>query len=96
MLPHDGYTRDLSETGLAIVVPSLRIGGHFVNSKYCELRIILVELPTGPIEIYATPVRYEEPTKDGSKKEHLICVEITKISDIDRERYLRYLRSLGG
>lgn len=94
VLPHDGYTRDLSEIGLSIIVPSLRVGDRYINSKDCELRIILLELPTGPIEIYATPVRYLALDETGTETGHLIGVRITKMSDGDRARYFTYLQSL--
>ncbi len=94
VLPHDGYTRDLSEIGLSIIVPSLRVGDRYINSKDCELRIILLELPTGPIEIYTTPVRYVALDKTGTETGHLISVQITKMSDVDRARYLTYLQSI--
>ncbi|HYJ45296.1 MAG TPA: PilZ domain-containing protein, partial [Pyrinomonadaceae bacterium] len=42
-----GETRNLSETGLAVSVPSPRIGGRYFNVAGCPLHLTL-ELPTGP------------------------------------------------
>ena len=53
----EGYTRDVSETGLALVLPSIRIGEHYLMGEGRTLRITL-EFPTGPIQLDAVPVRY--------------------------------------
>jgi hypothetical protein len=91
-IPLVGFTRDISETGLALIVPSLRIGDRYLVDEGCTLRVVLVDLPTGEIEIYATPRRYEE--LQGAEPGHLIGVEITDISEIDRSRLNQYLNML--
>jgi c-di-GMP-binding flagellar brake protein YcgR len=90
VMPVEGYTRDVSDGGLALIVPSLRVGEAFLTDSSCRLRIVLLDLPTGEIEIEAMPVRYEElAAGDG----HLIGVKITRISDGDRSRLVQYLRT---
>ncbi|HEY1404024.1 MAG TPA: PilZ domain-containing protein, partial [Pyrinomonadaceae bacterium] len=54
-----GRTRNISETGLAFIVPTLRIGDEFARVIGSRLLITLY-LPSGHIEIHATPVRYEQ------------------------------------
>jgi len=90
VMPVEGYTRDVSDGGLALVVPSLRVGEAFLTDSSCKLRIVLLDLPAGEIEIEAMPVRYEE-LADGDG--HLIGVKITRISDGDRSRLVQYLRA---
>ena len=87
-----GFTRDISETGLALVVPSLRIGDRYLVDEGCTLRVVLLDLPTGEAEVYATPVRYEELQEPEIG--HLIGVQITGMNDEDRSRLLQYLKTL--
>jgi c-di-GMP-binding flagellar brake protein YcgR len=89
-MPVEGYTRDISESGLALIVPSLRVADTYLTESNCKLRIVLLNLPTGELEIEATPVRHQE-LGDG---EHLIGVRITRISDNDRARLVQFLSTL--
>ena len=90
-MPVEGYTRDISESGLALIVSSLRVGDTYLTASDCKLRIVLLNLPTGEVEMEATPVRYEDL---GEADGHLIGVRITRISDNDRARLVQYLNLL--
>ena len=92
MIPLEGFTRDISESGLGLIVPSIRVGDRYLIDKDCKLRVVLLDLPTGEIEIYATPVRYQ-PLQE-SEEGHLIGVEIVSISEGDRGRLTDYLKTL--
>ena len=92
LIPMEGHTRDISETGLSLIVNSLRIGDTYLTDEGCTLRIVLLDLPTGQIEIHATPVRYEQ--LDEPERGHLIGVQIKQMSDSDRTRLAQYLRTL--
>ena len=85
-----GWTRDLSETGLALVVPDTSIEEHHLIEEGRALRVTL-ELPEGPVVIHATPIRHE---KLDQEKGHLICVRVTEVSGGDRARFLEHLRRL--
>lgn len=92
-IPLVGFTRDISETGLALIVPSLRVGDRYLIDEGCTLRVVLLDLPlSGEIEVYATPVRYEQLKEPEIG--HLIGVRITEMSDTDRDRLLHYLKTL--
>jgi c-di-GMP-binding flagellar brake protein YcgR len=91
-VPLVGFTRDISETGLALVVPSLRVGDRYLVDEGCTLRVVLVDLPTGEVEIFCTPRRYEE--LQGTETGHLIGVEITEMTETDRSRLIQYLKTL--
>ena len=91
-IPLEGFTRDISETGLALIVPSLRVGDRYLVDEGCTLRVVLLDLPTGEVEIYAKPVRYEQLPEP--ERGHLIGVEVTSMSDNDRARLLQYLDTL--
>ena len=92
LVPVEGHTRDISENGLALVVPTLRLGDNFLTDEGCTLRIVLLDIPSGQVEIHAMPVRYEQ--LDGPSGGHLIGVQIKHMSDSDRYRFLRYLSTL--
>lgn len=84
-----GYTRNISETGLALIIPSIRIGDKYLNVVNSQLRILL-DLPIGPIQIHATPVRCERLDEKG----YLLGVRITKMNDSEWVRLVKYLYML--
>jgi hypothetical protein len=91
-----GYTRDISATGLALIVPSIRIGGQYITGENRALQIML-KLPTGSILIHGTPVRYsplEAEEEEGSDNGYIIGVSITDMSDEDRARFNAYIESV--
>jgi hypothetical protein len=91
-IPVAGFTRDISETGLALIVPSLRTGDRYLVDEGCKLRVVLVDLPNGEVEIFATPVRYIQLPEPETG--YLIGVQITEMNDDDRSRLLQYLKTL--
>jgi hypothetical protein len=89
-----GYTRDVSSTGLALVVPSIRIGGQYIMGENRTLEIVL-KLPADEVTIKAAPVRYRPLEDDGANTGYLIGVQITSMSDEDQARFNAYLATLG-
>lgn len=86
----NGITRNISETGIALIVPGIRKGDHHLAARNRRLLIVL-ELPTGTIRLQAAPVRYERlRTETG----YLLGARIISMSDDDRLRFLRYLQRL--
>jgi hypothetical protein len=88
-----GHTRDMRATGLSLVLPDMHTGMQETVGEDCTLRIVL-ELPTGPVEIEAAPVRFEQLNEEGMDGGYLIGARITEISDHDCVRFVKYLRSL--
>jgi hypothetical protein len=88
-----GYTRDISESGLAIITPAIHIGGQYLNSPNRTLEITL-RLPTGPVQLRATPVRYSPLDDDAKDTGYIIGVQITQMSPQDRALYDAYLKKL--
>jgi hypothetical protein len=88
-----GYTRDISESGLALIMPAIHISGQYLNSQNRILEINL-KLPTGQIQLQATPVRYSPLGDDAKDTGYLIGVQITQISPRDRAHYNAYLEKL--
>ena len=89
----DGHTQDLSPNGLALVVPRITLGEHHLVGENRGLNLKL-QLPGGPVEMQATPVRYERLEEDHSETGYLIAVKIVRMADDDRVRYSDYVASL--
>ena len=88
-----GYTRDISATGLALIVPAIRIGGQYITGEGRTLDIIL-KLPSSTIKVKATPVRYSPLEAEGTDTGYLIGAQIVHMSDEDRARFDAYLQTL--
>ena len=88
----NGFTQDISSTGLALIVPAIRIGGHYLAGGDRMLEVE-VELPAGPIHLRVTSVRYEPVDEDRTEEGFLIGVKITDMSPADRDRLKTYLKT---
>ena len=89
-----GYTRDLSETGLGVILPQLRIAGRSVVNPE-RLLVVIVGIPPEPVEMRAVGVRYAELDEEGGIDHgYLVGVHIREMTPTDRTRYLKYLASL--
>ena len=83
----DGYTLDVSVTGLALIVPAIRIGEHYLAGDDRKLHVKL-ELPSGPVEMKVASVRYESLEDDTG---YLIGARILEMSDTDRVSFQKYV-----
>jgi hypothetical protein len=88
-----GYARDISESGIAIIAPAIRVGGQYFTDSNRKLQITL-KLPTGSVEIHGTPVRYTSLEADATDTGYLIGVQIESMSADDRARFNAYLETL--
>jgi len=94
--PLKGYTRDLSLTGLALLVPKVHLDGHHLAAEGRELQLAL-ELPGGSISMQIIPHRYEQLEVSESGCSYLIGAKIVQIGDEDRARYSIFIsESLAG
>jgi CheY-like chemotaxis protein len=85
-----GHTRDISATGLSLIVPGLHENDVKLFGERATVRIIL-SLPTTMIDIELEPTRYEWLFAEGEKRGYLIGASITHMSDRDREHLNDYL-----
>jgi hypothetical protein len=85
----NGHTLDVSSTGLALIVPAIRIGEHYLAGADRKLHVKL-DLPAGPVEMIVVTVRYEN-LEDGTG--YLIGARIQEISDADRATFENFIRS---
>jgi hypothetical protein len=84
---------DLSERGLALVVPAIRLGEHHLVGENRSLNVRL-ELPDGPVEMQVAPVRYESLEEHETETGYLIGARILTMTEADRARFSEYLASL--
>jgi hypothetical protein len=85
-----GYLRDISRTGVSIVVPTIRFGNCSLVSGNYPLGIT-IELPNGAINIQVAPVRYDRLGGELGRSRYLIGARIMQISDSDRQHLTRHL-----
>lgn len=90
----EGHTRDLSATGLALIVPTIRAGEHYLTGEGRRLSVTL-DHPQGPLLLQAVPVRYEQLDESEAETGYLIGARITEMSDADRARFNAYLEEIG-
>lgn len=83
----DGHTLDVSVTGLALIVPAIRIGEHYLAGADRKLHIRL-ELPSGPVEMKVETVRYESLEDESG---YLIGARILEMSDADKVSFEKYV-----
>jgi c-di-GMP-binding flagellar brake protein YcgR len=91
--PLQGHTLDISTTGVALIVPAIRIGGHYLAGT--ERRLYLkLDLPDSTVQLTLIPVRYESLEEDPEETGYVIGARIEEISDDDRTRFNDYVKSL--
>jgi hypothetical protein len=89
----EGYTVDVSANGLALIVPQITLGEHHLVGENRSLNLKL-ELPAGPVEIEASPVRYQRLDENHAETGYLIAVKIVRMPDDDRARFSEYVANL--
>jgi hypothetical protein len=87
----NGQTLDVSATGLALIVPAIRIGEHYLAGSERKLHIKL-ELPSGPVELKVVAVRYESLEDESG---YLIGARIVEMSNPDRASFEKYVSRQG-
>lgn len=88
-----GYSRDVSETGLGVIVQDTHIAGLEITRPGRRL-IISLGLPAGPIEMQVTTVRYSRIAESELETSYLIGVQIVEMSEMARDYYLKFLNTL--
>lgn len=90
-----GHTRDLSATGLSLVLPAVRIGDRYLTGEGRPVQITL-ELPAGAVRLRAVPVRYERlgDEEEGGERGYLVGAHIMEMDAEDMLRFGDYVREL--
>ncbi len=88
-----GHTHDVSLSGLAVILPSIRIGDRYLAGEGQTLRLTL-KLPNATIRLYGTPVRYERLEGDGPDRGYLVGIRLTDAEDQGRAAFVAYIKTL--
>ena len=88
-----GYTRDISETGLALVVPGVRSEDRNFYGAQSPLQIML-SLPNGVVEMQAAPARYQWIDQADQSKGFIIGARVTNMNEENRTRFKDFLGAL--
>jgi len=86
-----GETRNLSETGLAVSVPSNRIGSRYLNVLGCTLDLTL-ELPAGPVRMQVA-LKWCDWFLGEETAGYQIGLRITEMRDEEWVRLVRYVHA---
>jgi hypothetical protein len=89
----EGQTRDISDRGLTLLLPSSRIRSVYLTVSDIYLGIRL-ELPDRPVGMISTSVRFEQLSTKEAGFGYLLGVRIMKMKEEDQERYIAYLSTL--
>lgn len=89
----NGFTRNISASGMALIVPEIKLGDRHLVGENRKL-LVLVELPNGRVKLEASPVRYEKIRNGHLEGQYLIGARITEINPEDKVKFQRYLHRL--
>lgn len=89
-----GETKDLSATGIAFLVDSIRLREYYLVGENRILDAEL-ELPNGTITVKVLGQRYEQIGEHLSVCKYLIGATIESMTPMDRDIYDEYLRRGG-
>lgn len=86
-----GVTKDFSRSGIAFIVPSIRIRERYLVGESCALSVE-INLPDGKLQMQVIGLRYEQIGEHLSVSRYLIGASIDRMSEENRESYEYFLR----
>lgn len=86
-----GETYDISRSGIAFVVPSIRLKEKYLVGQDRILNIEM-ELPTGKVHMKVMGKRYEKVGVHISVEKFLVGANIQFIDGLDKDHYETFLR----
>ena len=86
-----GYTRDISEDGLGLLVSQVHLDGHHLAAGGRELDVELELDRHNSISMRVMPRRYERLEEPESGCSYLIGAGIVSLAEADRSRYLEFV-----
>ena len=87
-----GETTNLSEIGVAVRLPSIRIDHSYLNVVGTQAQLTL-DLPAGPVSMRVTPRWCQKISKDEESESYLIGLRITEMSDEAWVSLVRYVQA---
>jgi PilZ domain len=89
----EGYTRDISSDGVALILPAIRIGDHYLAGEDRPL-LVRLQLPDRTIEMDTVAVRYDSFADPEQGAGYIVGARITKLGQEDRAWYVEFLSHL--
>jgi len=86
-----GYTRDLSQDGLGLLVSQVHLDGHHLAAGGRELDVELELDRDNSVSMRVMPQRYERLEESDSGCTYLIGAGIVSLAETDRVRYLKFV-----
>lgn len=86
-----GETVDISRTGIAFLVPAIRVKEKYIVGHERDLNIE-IDLPTGKVNLKAIGRRYEKVGMHISTERFLVGAHILKLEGPDKEIYETFLK----
>jgi hypothetical protein len=86
-----GSTLDMSESGMAFIVPAFLVDENFCTDEGSSLQLRL-ELPAGTISLRASPVHCKPLNQRNPSDGSIIGARIMEMDEEDRQGYLKHLR----
>jgi len=91
--PLKGHTTDISTTGLALIVPTIRIGEHYLAGIDKRL-FVRLELEDQTVDLKLVPVLYESLEDNPKEQGYLIGARIESMSAPDRATFTKYVEGM--
>jgi hypothetical protein len=88
-----GYTRDVSSDGLAVIIPSIRIGGEYLTGSEKLLRLSL-ETAQGNVDINCRAARYVQLDEESPETGFLVGLAIETVQEESQEIWQEWLSTL--
>ena len=89
-----GVTSDLSRTGIAFIVPSIRVKEKYLVNQERKLNVE-IDLPNGKVFMRMIGRRYEKVGLHVSTERFMIGAQILEIAAEDKDIYETFLRKGG-
>ena len=89
----EGHTRDVSSDGIALILPAIRIGDHYLAGEHHPL-VVRLQLPESLIEMHTVAVRYDSFTDEDQETGYIVGARITQLGQEGRAQYVEFLNSL--
>ena len=88
-----GVSQDLSQTGIAFIVPSIRLKENYLVGENRTLCAEL-DLPNGKVKMIIVGQRYEQVSDEHtSTTKYLIGAKIVQMTESDKEAYEYFLHN---
>jgi hypothetical protein len=86
-----GYTLDINETGVSLILPSFRLDEEFCADKSRTLKVEIA-LPKAPVMMEAAPVHCKPVDEREPHSGYLLGLRVIRMNEGDQQRFLRFLR----